>query len=31
MDDGEAEAMEEIERDALAALGIADPYPIRED
>lgn len=29
--DGEAEAMESIERDALAALGIADPYLIRED
>ncbi len=31
LDDGEAEAMEEIERQALAALGIADPYAIRED
>ncbi len=31
MDDGEAEAMEEIERQALADLGIADPYLIRED
>ncbi|HEY0134466.1 MAG TPA: rRNA maturation RNase YbeY [Nannocystis sp.] len=29
--DDEAEAMEEIERDALAALGIGDPYLIRED
>ena len=31
MGDGEAEAMEEIERQALATLGIADPYLIRED
>lgn len=31
MDDHEAEAMEAIERDALAALGLADPYLIRED
>ncbi|MEI5686278.1 rRNA maturation RNase YbeY [Sphingomonas kyungheensis] len=31
MEDGEAEAMEEIERQALATLGIADPYLIRED
>ena len=31
MDDGEAEAMEEIERQALGTLGIADPYLIRED
>ena len=30
-DDGEAERMEAIERDALASLGIADPYLIRED
>ncbi len=29
--DAEAEAMEAIERDALASLGIADPYPILED
>ena len=29
--DDEAEAMEEIEREALAALGIGDPYLIRED
>jgi probable rRNA maturation factor len=29
--DDEAEAMEEIERQALASLGIADPYVIRED
>ena len=29
--DDEAEAMEEIERNALAALGIGDPYLIRED
>ncbi len=29
--DIEAEAMEAIERDALAGLGIADPYLIRED
>lgn len=29
--DGEAEAMEAIERDALAALGLADPYLVRED
>lgn len=26
--DAEADAMEGIERDALAALGIADPYPV---
>lgn len=31
MTDDEAEAMEEIERQALAGLGIADPYLIRED
>jgi probable rRNA maturation factor len=31
MTDDEAEAMEAIERDALASLGIADPYSIRED
>jgi probable rRNA maturation factor len=31
LDDGEAEAMEAIERDALGHLGIADPYLIRED
>lgn len=29
--DGEADAMEAIERDALAHLGLPDPYPIRED
>lgn len=29
--DGEAEAMEAIERDALASLGLSDPYLIRED
>ena len=29
--DDEAEGMEAIERDTLAALGIADPYLIRED
>ena len=29
--DDEADAMEEIERQALASLGIADPYPIREE
>lgn len=28
--DEDAEAMEEIERRALAALGIADPYPVTE-
>jgi len=31
MEDHEAEAMERIETDALAALGLADPYLIRED
>jgi probable rRNA maturation factor len=31
MDDDEADAMEAIERDALASLGLADPYLIRED
>ena len=30
-DDDEAEGMEAIERQALAALGIADPYLIREE
>ena len=29
--DGDADAMEDIERSALASLGIADPYPITED
>ena len=31
MGDDQADAMEEIERQALATLGIADPYRIRED
>lgn len=31
LEDGEAEAMEAIERDALSTLGIADPYLVRED
>ena len=31
MDDDEADAMEQIERDALNALGLHDPYLIRED
>ncbi|MCP3735940.1 rRNA maturation RNase YbeY [Sphingomonas sp. RP10(2022)] len=31
MGDDDAEAMEEIERQALGRLGIADPYLIRED
>ena len=31
MQDGEAESMEAIERDALSALGLHDPYPVRED
>lgn len=31
IDEGEAENMEEIERSALASLGIADPYLLRED
>jgi probable rRNA maturation factor len=31
MDDAEAEAMEEMERAALASLGLHDPYLIRED
>ena len=31
MTDDEGQAMEEIERQALASLGIADPYLIRED
>ena len=30
-DDEAAEAMEQVERDALAALGLADPYLVRED
>jgi probable rRNA maturation factor len=29
--DAEAEAMEEMERAALACLGLHDPYPVRED
>ncbi|MBO9714864.1 rRNA maturation RNase YbeY [Sphingomonas sp.] len=29
--DGEAEVMEEMERAALAALRLHDPYPVRED
>ena len=31
MTDEEAEAMEAIERDALAHLGLSDPYLVRED
>jgi len=31
IDDREAEAMEAIERDVLASLGLPDPYLIRED
>ena len=31
MGDEEAESMEDIERQALASLGIADPYIVRED
>ncbi len=31
MNDAEAEAMETIERDAMTALGLHDPYPVRED
>src|SRR3546814_14053996 len=31
VDDLQAEAMEEIERQAMADLGLADPYPVRED
>jgi probable rRNA maturation factor len=30
-DDAAAEAMEAIERAAMAALGLHDPYPVRED
>lgn len=30
MDDAEADAMEAIERDAMTALGLHDPYPLRE-
>lgn len=30
-DDAEAEKMEQLERDALASLGIDDPYEVRED
>jgi probable rRNA maturation factor len=29
--DAEAEAMEDMERAALATLGLHDPYPVRED
>jgi probable rRNA maturation factor len=29
--DAEAEAMEDMERAAMAALGLHDPYPVRED
>ena len=29
--DAEADAMEETERAALARLGLADPYAVRED
>jgi probable rRNA maturation factor len=31
MGDAEAEAMEDMERAALATLGLHDPYPVRED
>jgi probable rRNA maturation factor len=31
MGDAEAEAMEDMERAALAHLGLHDPYPVRED
>lgn len=31
MNDAEAEAMEAIERDAMAALGLHDPYAIEDD
>ena len=31
MNDAEAEAMEAIEQDAMSALGLHDPYPVRED
>lgn len=31
MGDAEAEAMEDMERAALASLGLHDPYPVRED
>jgi probable rRNA maturation factor len=31
LEDMEGDAMEEIERQALASLGIADPYLIKED
>ncbi|MBO9624222.1 MAG: rRNA maturation RNase YbeY [Sphingomonas sp.] len=31
MEDAQAEAMEDMERAALAKLGLHDPYPVRED
>ena len=31
IDDREADHMEAIEREAMADLGLADPYPVRED
>ncbi|MGL4312696.1 MAG: rRNA maturation RNase YbeY [Sphingomonas sp.] len=31
IDEGQADAMEAVERDVLASLGIADPYAIAED
>ena len=30
MNDSEAEAMEAIERDVMASLGLHDPYPIQD-